>query len=185
MAQQENNLLKEELSKLKEILLAHRNCVIEPQPDQNSQHGFQILQQTQTRSPQVKIIHFDPKEILRAQNKLQRHPQIQNTLVLDNSQAYPVRPAGIILQTSGQRDILKEATEQIHQDQQEPHTPGLSLGGVVISHGYQRASLTTGTQQQQQLSSELVISGPGFVRVTPNCISVQSPLGKKTQKVKR
>jgi len=121
--------------------------------------------------PQVKIIPFDPKEIL-GQQIVQPQTRVirinPDQLKLDN-----------VLPT-GQRDILREAAQHIlHEDnQQQQHQSQQlqTLGGVLIS---------AGGQDQHHHHDSLVISSPGFVRVTPNYISVKSPLAKRPQKVKK
>jgi hypothetical protein len=65
------------------------------------------------------------------------------------------------------RDILREAAKHIlHEDLQHQ-----SVSGVLVGSGLQ--------------TQEVVVPSPGFVRVTPNCITVKSPLAKKPQKVKK
>ena len=146
------------------------------------------VDQIDPRSPQVKIIPFDPKEILRAQNELRQQQLVQatqNRLLGDSQQLYLIRAndSGDQQTGSDQRDILQEATEHILQDhQQHPQQqPSVNLGDLVISNniGLERTSV------QQHPPTELVISSPGFVRVTPNYITVKSPLAKKPQRVKK
>ena len=106
---------------------------------------------------------------------------------------------------TGPRDILREATEHILLEAEQPQR---SHGGVLISVGGQQLSshhqqhqqqqqqhqqqqqpvvmTASGTRTQQQPQpQDVLLSSPGFVRVTPNYISVKSPLVKKSQKVKK
>ena len=169
--------LKEENSRLKEALDLHRFCSVSVQPE--VAHPFEIVSAL-TKTPQLKIIPFDPREILRIQSE----------------QFIRQRPGNEVV--TGPRDILREATEHILLEAEQPQR---SHGGVLISVGGQQLSshhqqhqqqqlpavmAATGTRTQQQPQpQDVLLSSPGFVRVTPNYISVKSPLVKKSQKVKK
>ncbi len=186
---QENKLLKEENSKLKEALLSHKYCSISLANDGQkiaSNNSFQnLLTHGQVRPQQVKIIPVNPKDFLRIQDE-QRQQQQQNQTFLFQSQnrilpetpVYLVKPTDIVFSGSGQRDIRQEATEHIlRRDHPSPvKLDVINPGGVVM---------TSGSSIQHRPSADLVMSSPGFVRVTPNYISVKSPLAKKSQKVKK
>jgi hypothetical protein len=154
---------------------------------QDNQKTFQSLIQTQVRSPQVKIIPFDPKEILRAQNELRQQQLAQSRLLGDNQQLFLIRTNETDRQQTGsdQRDILQEATEHILQDQQQhqhQQQQTVNFSDLVMSNN---VGIDRTTSAQQHPPTELIISSPGFVRVTPNCITVKSPLAKKPQRVKK
>ncbi len=154
---------------------------------QDNQKTFQSLIQVQARSPQVKIIPFDPKEILRAQNELRQQQLVQATqsrLLGDNQQLFLIQTNDSEGQTgpADQRDILQEATEQILQDQQQQQQQQpVNLSDLVITNNI----VVDCTNLQQHPPTELAISSPGFVRVTPKYITVKSPLAKKPQRVKK
>jgi hypothetical protein len=140
--------------------------------------------ETQPKTTQLKIIPFDPREILRIQNE--QRIQLQTQLIPDRPDfLQPSKPAEDFM--SGTRDILREAAEHILNEDQPQK---VHHGGVVISVGAQQLPLQNpagivigaGIQKPQQ---DVLISSPGFVRVTPNYISVKSPLVKKAQKVKK
>lgn len=186
---QENNLLKEENAKLKDALQLHKFCSVSVNIDapkklaENSKVFAPTVQNApQPKMQQFKIIPFDPKEIL---HRLQSDQIAQSQTRLIRINPDQLKPDNLI--STGPRDILREAAEhilqddnqnqQLHQQQQQHHIQPQShqtVGGVLISSGSQEAH-----------HHDLVISSPGFVRVTPNYISVKSPLAKRAQKVKK
>jgi len=98
---QENQKLKEENSRLKEALELHRFCSVSLQPE--STNPFEMVSAALTKTPQLKIIPFDPREILRLQSEQVIRQRLGGSEVV-----------------TGPRDILREATEHILLEADQP-----------------------------------------------------------------